>query len=148
MNPETPEGFLQRISIQSLHMMTGHTLDPTAVQEKIEQIAPVRPILGALQILEYCSHNKQYMYVIKFGFSSAFMYMNRFSAHSIRLPDLFWLLKIHSYENGDESKSSSDEGIAAWLSRSKIEICNTHSCKYEFPVAEIKNLLDLFEQNY
>lgn len=148
MNPETPEGFLQRISIQSLHMMTGHTLDPTTVQEKIEQIAPVRPILGALQILEYCSHNKQYMYVIKFGFSSAFMYMNRFSAHSIRLPDLFWLLKIHSYENGDESKSSSDEGIATWLSRSKIEICNTHSCKYEFPVAEIKNLLDLFEQNY
>jgi hypothetical protein len=148
MSPETSEGFLQRISIQSLHMLTGHTLDPITVQEKIEHIAHIRPILGALQILEYCSHNKQYMYVIKFGFSSAFMYVNRFSSCSIRLPDLFWLLKIHSYENGDESKSGIEEGIATWLSRSKIEICNTHSSEYEFPVAEIKNLLDLFEQNY
>ena len=146
MSHETIEDFLKEISLQSLQMLTGVTNQPAIVHAKIEYFAFLRPTLGALQILDLTSDEPEYSYVMKFGFTSDFMYVNRFTDSFIYLPYITWLLKIPEYKFGTNLDGNIGEALATWLSRCQIEICNSSYCDYEFSVAELQDLFVLFKE--
>ena len=146
MNHETIEDLLKKISLQSLQMLTGVTNQPAIVHAKIEHFAFLRPTLGALQILELTSDEPEYSYVMKFGFTSDFMYENRFTDSFIYLPFLTWLLKIPEYKFGTNLDGTIGEELATWLSRCDIEICKSPYCDYEFSVDELQNLFVFFKE--
>ena len=77
----------------------------------------MRPTLGVLQILDSSYDDEDYMYALKFGFSSKFMYRNTFLESIGRSDQLMWLLKIQPYECADASNSTDEEEVATWLSR-------------------------------
>jgi hypothetical protein len=139
------EDLLKKISLQSLYMLTGITSDPFTVQDGIEHFSYSRPITDPLQILDFSSQQKDCMYLIRFGFSPNFMHQNQFTASGF-LPFVFWKLKIFQYDYGTETDGSDEEGLATWLSRSKIEVDRSLLGTYEFSVIELEKLLVSFKQ--
>lgn len=144
MLPNTLDDVLRRASIQHLRSLVGVTRDPITVQEEIQHLARLRPTIGAVQILDHSCYQPAYMFAIKFGFSTSFMYQHR-DTSLYMTPRLIWQLKIDHYEYGDDvSRNVEEEGLASWLARSKIEYC-TPPFKYEFPVADLQKAIAEFE---
>jgi len=147
MISNTLDDVLKRSSLQLLGLLVGVTRDPITVQEEIEHLAFLRPTIGAVQILDYSSYQPEYMYAIKFGFSTNFMYQHRFTS-LLFLPYLIWQLKIDRYEYGDDVNGGvEEEGLASWLARSKVEYCGPISSKDKFPVTDLQKALVHFEAN-
>jgi hypothetical protein len=139
------EDLLKKISLQSLYMLTGITEDPFTVQDEIVRYSYSRPITDPLQILEFSTIQKDCMYLIRFGFSPNFMLQNQFTTSGF-LPDILWKLKIFKYDYGIDPDGSDEEGLATWLSRSKIEVDRSVIGTYELSVSKLENLLVSFKQ--
>lgn len=143
---DTLESLLLKISVQSIKNLITDTQDPITAQKRIEQLAFMRPILGIAQLMEINTHQNKCFYSIKFGFAPCFLFDTRYQDKIMHLDQLYWLMKIPSYEYNDEPNYFDKEGLAEWLSRSQIEICSSDFSRHAPVAAKLRNSITKFER--